>query len=45
MAELLKKKRNWIVACLQMPAGAHLAITAATAPHIDDFADSVKECT
>lgn len=45
MAELLKKKRKWIVACLQMPPGAHLAITAANCPHVDDLADSIKECT
>ena len=44
MADILKSRRQWRVACLQRPHGLHLAITDATQANWEDFVDSIREC-
>ena len=44
LGEQMHKRRHWIIAKLQRPPAAHLAITDASSGAWKDFADSIKEC-
>lgn len=44
MCEEMLKRRQWTIAALQNPSGAHLAITDASAPNWKDFVVSIREC-
>lgn len=44
MCEEMQKRRQWTIAALQNPSGAHLAITDASAPNWKDFVMSIREC-
>lgn len=44
MCAEMQTRRQWTIAALQNPSGAHLAITDACAPNWKDFVTSIREC-